>query len=273
VTYSTLLVHLDGGQTNVPVLAIAATLAEQYDAKVIGIAACQPMQIGTAGGDFTGGLAVLERDIVDNELKRAQAEFRTCAEIQPFVLEWRATETLSPVSHIVADEARCADLVITGLHSGASRNALTHADAGELIVRAGRPVLVVPDNPAPGRFETVVVAWADTRECRRAVSDALPILKRAERVIIAEVTSTLTEARSQTKDVAAWLLRHAISADQIVARAKGNHAESLALIAGEHGADVIVAGAYGHNRLREWAFGGVTRDLLLHINICALLSH
>ena len=95
MTYSTLLVHLDGGQTNEPVLAIAASLAAQYKARVIGIAACQPMQIGIADGDFTGGLAVLERDIVDGELKRAEAEFQTCAEIQPFVLEWRSSETLS----------------------------------------------------------------------------------------------------------------------------------------------------------------------------------
>jgi len=273
VTYSTLLVHLDGGQTNEPVLAIAASLAAQYKARVIGIAACQPMQIGIADGDFTGGLAVLERDIVDGELKRAEAEFQTCAEIQPFVLEWRSSETLSPVSHVVADEARCADLVITSLCSGAARNALTHADTGELIIRAGRPVLVVPDKPATGSFQTVVIAWADTRECRRAVVDALPILTRAERVVIVEVTPTLTEARSQTRDVVAWLSRHAISADQIVAHAKGNHAASLALIARDHGADLIVAGAYGHNRLREWAFGGVTRDLLLRLNICALLSH
>jgi nucleotide-binding universal stress UspA family protein len=273
VTYSTLLAHLDGGQSNEPVLAMTASLAEQYKARVIGIAACQPMQIGVAGGDFTGGLAVLERDIVDNELKRAQAEFQACAEIQPFVLEWRSSETLSPVSHIVADEARCADLVITSLCTGASRNALTHADTGELIIRAGRPVLVVPDKPAASCFETVIVAWADTRECRRAVMDALPILKRAERVVVVEVTPTLTEARSQTRDVVAWLSRHAIGAGQIVAPAKGNHAHSLALIAGEHGADLVVAGAYGHNRLREWAFGGVTRDLLLRLNICALLSH
>ena len=273
MTYSTMLVHLDGCGGNEPVLALTAKLAEQYKAQVIGIAACQPMQIGTAGCDFTGGLAVLERDIVDDELKRAAAEFRACVELQPFVLEWRSMETLSPVSHIVADEARCADLVIASLCSGASRNALTHADTGELIIRAGRPVLVVPDKPAPSSFQTVVVAWADTRECRRAAADALPILKRAERVVIVEVTPTLAEARARTKDVVAWLSRHNIIADQVVAPARGNHAESLAWIASEQRADLIVAGAYSHNRLREWAFGGVTQDLLLRDNICAMLSH
>nr|WP_299857914.1 universal stress protein [Sphingomonas bacterium] len=268
-----MLVHLDGGQTNEPVLAIAASLAARYSARVIGIAACQPMQIGVGGGDFTGGLAVLERDIVDNELKRAEVEFRACAEIQPFVLEWRSCETLEPVSHIVAKEARCADLIITSLCSGASRNALTHADTGDLVIRAGRPVLVVPAKPAQSSFETVVIAWADTRECRRAVVDAMPILERAERVLIVEVAPELSEARSRTKDVVAWLSRHKITADQLLVPAKGNHVASLALIASEHGADLIVAGAYGHNRLREWAFGGVTRDILLRLDICALLSH
>lgn len=273
MTYSTLLVHLDGCHANEPVLALTAKLAEQFKAKVIGIAACQPMQIGTAGGDLTGSLAVLEREIVDDELKRAAAEFRACAEIQPFVLEWRSTETLAPVSHIVADEARCADLIITSICSGVSRNALTHADTGDLIIRAGRPVLVVPGNPATGSFETVVIAWAETRECRRAVADALPILKLADRVIIAEVTSERAEARSQVKDVVAWLSRHNVSADVIVGDSGGNPSGTLGIIARDNGADLIVAGAYGHNRLREWAFGGVTRDLLLQGKICALLSH
>ena len=273
MTYSTLLVHLDGGHTNQPVLALAAKMAEKHTAKIIGIAACQPMQIGSGDGDWTGALAVLERDIVVDELRRAETEFRTCAEIQPFVLDWRSFETFSPISQTVADQARCADIVITGLCSRASRNALTHADTGDLIVRAGRPVIVVPDTPAPDSFETVVIAWADTRECRRAVADSLPILKLAQRVVVAEVTPTPAEARSQMRDVVDWLSRHDITADHVITDHSRHIARSLHLIAVEHGADLIVAGAYGHNRLREWAFGGVTRDLLLHERICALLSH
>jgi nucleotide-binding universal stress UspA family protein len=273
VTYSTLLVHLDCCHANDTALALTAKLADQFKAKVIGIAACQPMQIGTAGGDFTGSLAVLERDIVDDELKRAASEFHAHAALLPFILEWRSIETLSPVSHTVADEARCADLLITGLCSDASRNALTHADTGDLIVRAGRPVLVVPDKQAPNNFETVVIAWADTRECRRAVTDALPILKLADRVIVAEMSSERAEARSHIKDVAAWLSRHSVSAEAVVGASYGDPSGAFAQIAKDRDADLIVAGAYGHNRLREWAFGGMTRDLLLRLDICALLSH
>ncbi|WP_183112638.1 universal stress protein [Sphingomonas sp. So64.6b] len=273
MTYSTLMVHLDAGHPNMATLSLAAKLAERYRAKVIGVAVCQPMEIGTSDGYFTGELVTLERDIVDQELKRAETEFRDCTEIQPFILEWRSIPTMGCIAEIVASEARCADLIITSAGSGPQRNPLTHADTGELIIRAGRPVLVVPDGPAPAIFETVIIAWSNTRECRRAITDALPILEQADRVLIVEVTPKLVEARSQINDVVAWLSRHMVSADTIVGDSYGDSVGTLALIAKDHCADLIVAGAYGHNRLREWAFGGVTRDLLLRNNRCALLSH
>jgi nucleotide-binding universal stress UspA family protein len=81
------------------------------------------------------------------------------------------------------------------------------------------------------------------------------------------------EARVRLDDVVGWLRRHGIAADAIVARSTGNDTETLTAVAKEQGADVIVAGAYGHSRLREWVLGGVTRDLLLRANSCSLVSH
>ena len=158
-------------------------------------------------------------------------------------------------------------------HLSHSSEMTNHANVGDLIVRAGRPVLVVPDGPVPAAFAKIVIAWADTRECRRAVVDALPFLAQAEQVVIVEIASDAENARSQTNDVVAWLGRHEVSADRIVYEPHGNVADSLAMIAREQEADLIVAGAYGHNRLREWAFGGVTSDVLLRENRFALLSH
>ena len=139
--------------------------------------------------------------------------------------------------------------------------------------RAGRPVLVVPDGAATAKFETVMVAWTDTRECRRAISDALPMLHAADRVVIAEVAIDAIDARAPIDDAAAWLARHGVDADKIVARMKGTSIDTHAAVADEVEADLVVAGAYGHSRIREWAFGGVTRDLLLRDRRCTLLSH
>jgi nucleotide-binding universal stress UspA family protein len=272
MTYSTLMVHLDGARPNAAVLDATATLAKQYDAQVIGIAACEPAQIGASDGYTDGAFAVLERDIVTEQLAQAKVEFHAHAALRPYVLEWRSIPTLENVAHIIATHARCADLVITGL--GPTPGALsTHADAGDLILRAGRPVLVVPDANVTADFRHVLIAWTDTRECRRAVTDALPMLHRANRVTLVEASNDPHGAREGIKDIAGWLQRQGIGADHILSRIRGSGAQTLAAIATEVEADVIVAGAYGHSRIWEWAFGGVTRDLLLHERRCTLLSH
>ncbi|MEG3123383.1 universal stress protein [Sphingomonas sp. GB1N7] len=270
--YKTLMVHLDAGRSNAGVLAITAAVAERYEAGVIGIAACEPVQIGCAGVDFCGALAVAERQIVDDELKAATVEFYACDAIRRHVLDWRAIPTMEPVSHIVALEARCADLIVTAVSTD-NRDATCHADTGDLVVRAGRPVLVVPNHAVTADFRTVMIAWNDARECRRAVVYALPFLNDADRVIIVGVGTDLAGIRTRIKDVSGWLKRHGVDADIIVAHSRNGDADSLAAIADEEAVDLIVAGAYGHNRLTEWAFGGVTRSLLKGGTRCVFLSH
>lgn len=272
VTYSTIMVHLDGGRSNGAVLDTAAAVATRHGATVIGIAACQPVHLGAPSGYLDGEFAVVERDIVTDELARLDTEFHQHAGLHSLTLEWRSLPIYVNVAHAVAEQARSADLVITGV-GPATSHVSTHADTGELILNAGRPVLVVPERRATADFATVMVAWRNTRECRRAVSDALPMLHHATRVILVESSEDAAVASDNLDDVAAWLTRHGIDTDRITSRASGSAAESLASIADEQGADLIVAGAYGHSRIREWAFGGVTRDLLLQDRRCTLLAH
>lgn len=269
MTYKTLMVHLEAGQSNADVLHVTAEIAQRYQADVIGIASCEPVQIGWGDGMMSSDIALAERQIVDDELKMVGTEFHACEAIRGHVLEWLAIPTMEPIAHVIALEARSADLLITGVLADTSR----HANTGDLVVRAGRPVLAVPPEPVTGSFEKVMIAWNDTRECRRAVSDALPFLKTADRVVVVGVSSEPTDLTASVKDVMGWLARHGIDADRIVSHVAGSAAATLASIAAEHTIDLIVAGAYGHNRLREWGFGGVTRDLLLRANRCALLSH
>lgn len=272
MTYSTVMAHLDGARSNKAVLDVTAALAQRYDAAVIGIAACQPVQLGDCDGYMDGAFAVVERDIVNDELAHAKTEFHQHAGLSRHILEWRSIPTLKSVAHVVAEEARGADLLITSAPK-VSDEAASHADRGDLILHAGRPVLIVPDANVATEFLTIVVAWNDTRECRRAIVDALPMLHKADRVIVAEVSDDAIVAGDGIRDVIAWLRRHNIQGDHVNARVKHSAQESLGLIAHDVEADLLVAGAYGHSRAREWAFGGVTRDLLLHERRCTLLSH
>ena len=143
-------------------------------------------------------------------------------------------------------------------------------------MRAGRPILVVPDIAHPLALRRVVIAWKDTRECRRAVRDALPFLQRAKEVVILELGEDGSEsaARKALADVGCYLVRHqVVVADEIWRRARGPVATELLCFVQDEKADLIVAGGYGHSRLGEWIFGGVTHELLAGSPVCCLLSH
>jgi nucleotide-binding universal stress UspA family protein len=216
-----------------------------------------------------------EEEQIRADLKVAEQSFRNHPGFQGLTTEWRSAVDL-PVE-VLARESRSADLVIVGrdlerLRAGPYRS----ADPGAVIMAAGRPVLVVPPSGDRLSARCVVVAWKDAREARRAVWDALPFLRAAESVHVVEITSEadLDRANRRVGDVVRHLERHEIKADGGV-RSQGQAAaaDEIILVAEHHGADLIVAGGYGHARLREWVFGGVTRDLLRHCPKCCLLSH
>jgi nucleotide-binding universal stress UspA family protein len=137
-------------------------------------------------------------------------------------------------------------------------------------------VLVVPPGIDTLRAERVVIGWKDSREARRALQDSLPLLHEAKFVAVVEVCEKGIEAiaRRRVDDVAGYLTRHRISVGSVLAaHAEGSVADELLRVAKAEGADLIVTGAYGHSRLGEWIFGGVTRDLLASSPVCCLLAN
>lgn len=299
MSYATLMVHLQPGRTNAGPLRAAADLADRFQAAVTGVAACQPMQLVYSDGYIAGDVFEKDREEKDREMAAAEAEFRAAFRTRSNTLDWRSTITLASTSEWVANEARGADLIITGVGSTDAFDPGRSVDTGEIVMRAGRPVLVVPPgtpgNVLPGtpgslppgvpgsvpssadapRLEHAMIGWKDTRETRRAVMDALPLLQKLARVSVVEVADAdgMAAARLHVAAVAAWLGRHGVAAEAAAVRADGDDAAQLDGIAQERGADLVVAGAYGHSRLREWALGGVTRTLLRHTHRCSLLSH
>ena len=278
MTYATLMVHLEFGGSNAGLLHIAADLAERCHASVIGIGVCQPLQpVSSNMGDWyiSGDVVEFDREEIDREDKAAEAEFRDAMKYRAKDVEWRSALTFDTLSGYLAMQSRCADLIITGVSPSALANASRHSDTTNLILQAGRPVLIVPKGGDKLRLERIVIGWKDTREARRAAFDALPLLKWATHVAVVEIAAEpdLTSARARLADVAGWLERHGVAASPVAARSNGADAAELNEIVQRQGADLIVAGAYGHNRLREWVLGGVTRDLLLRADRCVLVSH
>lgn len=269
------MVHLDLGRSNDGLLEIARDLANRLQAKVIGIAACQPVTMAYGEGHITADLIEQDRAEIEAELRAAEANFRSAFQNHGEALEWRSSVSYASLADYVAREARAADLVITGVATGDLFDATRTINQGDLVMHAGRPVLLVPIATSAMHLEQAVVGWKDTRETRRATFDAIPLLRLASRVTVVEIASEdkLAHARARLADVVAWLERHGVKAVWEAVAATGDDIAQLNLIAQEHHADLIVAGAYGHRRAHEWALGGVTRDLLLRPNRCALVSH
>jgi nucleotide-binding universal stress UspA family protein len=270
------MAHLELGHSNANLLGVVGDLAQRFEAGVIGIAMCQPMQIIYSEGYVPADLIVQDREQREKEVAAAEAEFRDALQTRVGRLEWRSEVTPDPLADYLAREARSADLVITGVdHNASMFDHSRHVNIGDVVMHVGRPILVVPTAASGASFDSVMVGWKDTRETRRAIADALPFLQKAAQVTIVEIVAEqeLEAARERLDDVVRWLGCHGVSAEAIARKSTGADAHQLHAVALEHKAGVIVAGAYGHSRVREWVLGGVTRDLLLRAGRCALVSH
>jgi nucleotide-binding universal stress UspA family protein len=277
MSYAALMLHLDPDGDNAARLALAAALAERCGAAVIGVAASDPQPAPYFYAAYGDQVLGEDRIRVERRLIELGETFRQAMAGKAKAAEWRAA--IAPPAPFVSREARAADLVIVGEGPGGPLSDPSRdLDAADIVMRAGRPVLVVPAKAAPLTLDCAVVAWKDTREARRAVQDALPMLRLYRRTVVAAIEEDKEESgdphrRLGVEDVASFLARHGVNAETRVMLSFGDAVGQLDAIAAERGADLIVAGAYGHSRFSEWAFGGVTNDLLTKPPRCLLLSH
>jgi nucleotide-binding universal stress UspA family protein len=272
-SFTTMMVHVDVARDCEQRVQLALSLADRFEATLIGVAGL-PLRPVFAGG----GVAVYCEPSEDHcravsvRLDEMGRRFRGKGQHLKQV-EWRAALELP--YELVSREARAADLIIVGArHSGGSVDELV--DPGAILLRAGRPILVAPATVGSPQLRRVVVAWKDTRECRRAVRDALPFLYQAEEVVIVGIDEGQSDnpAKGSLSDVAEYLRRHrVVPPREVWRRARGPVGAELLHLVRDERADLIVAGGYGHSRLGEWAFGGVTHELLASTPVCCMLSH
>jgi nucleotide-binding universal stress UspA family protein len=277
MSYKTILVHLNDNRRAEALLEPAIQLATRYNSHLFGLHAyasmpAPPVPMGYASS-VLGSLVAQER-------KRGEEIAETFARMTAkggFVPEWHLQKVphvdLAPV---VMGHGRAADLIIAG-QTDPDWDLSPLLDFPErLALEGGRPVLVVPyagRYPRVGR--NVVIAWKAGRESARAVFDALPLLQGAENVHILEITDR-SDASTLGPDtsIAASLARHGIKPTIRTSVASDNSVgdEILSRLS-DLDADLLVMGAYGHSRMRELVFGGVTRHIARHMTVPTLFSH
>jgi nucleotide-binding universal stress UspA family protein len=176
------------------------------------------------------------------------------------------------VTAIVGQHARYVDLTVTGQDS--PEREPFEISTIDLVLRSGRPVLVTPYGTAYAPIgKRITVAWNGSREAARAVSDAMPLLTRAEAV---EVVTIAADSPSDVPgaDIAAHLAQHGVTVElKLLGDTADDSGAALLNYVGESGADMVVMGAYGRSRFSEWIFGGVTRHILQEMKVPVLMSH
>ena len=219
MSYSTLMVHLDLDRSNEARLQMAGELAERFDSRLIGVAAADIQPLYFMEGGVAQDLLEKDRARLKSQMADCEAQFRRILKARADNIEWRSA--LDWPTDFVARNARAADLIITGSQT-VRPDATRQINPGDLVLRAGRPVLVVPPGAEFLRLNSVVIAWKDTREARRAVNDALPLLHKAREVIVVELLDEGADkaaAKARVDDVARWLVRREISASAIATKA------------------------------------------------------
>lgn len=268
---SNILVSVDRGATAVDRVRLAADIAWRFDTTLIGVAARQLVtMIPVESADASQRIFEIEETRAKEELAEGRALFEREAG-ERVRTAWR--EALAEPLAFLVEQARAAGLVVVSRQGPADGDpGPMGVAAGGLLMEAGRPVLIVPPGLHRLSAKRIVVAWKDTREARRAVHDALPFLVRADQVHVAVAGP---EARREgATDVAAYLSGHGIRvATHLLHKPKISVADEILRFARREEADLIVMGAYGHSRLREWVFGGATREMLETTTVCCLMSH
>ncbi|KQV49657.1 universal stress protein [Massilia sp. Root335] len=276
----TILVHVDGGPAQDSRLRAAALLANTFDAHLVGSA-----DTGIGWLDYallTGAVAATTAG-PDFENLRAGARAR----LDSFEDAARRLGVASFEARLIEDEARYAlllqsryaDLVVLsrGTQADPAPPVRARALPDHMALHGARPVLVVPpdhaDAPLPG---TAVVGWDGSMQAIAAIAAALPLLVRADIVRLALVNPEASgdlHGEQPGADMALYLARHGARVDVVVERTRATVGDALMGLAHDCRAGLMVTGAYGHGRYREWMLGGVTRELLERARVPLLLAH
>lgn len=180
----------------------------------------------------------------------------------------------SEVPDVFIEYARLRDLTIVPVSEGY----IDQWYAECIIFGSGRPTVVLPYARQQTRsfaLDTVIVAWDFSRPATRAIADAMPILKKAKRVCILTVThEKAISTRRSGPELAKHLARHGVQVvlDEIDAKGRAI-AEVFEAHVTYRNANLLVMGAYGHSRIREFILGGATKRMLARPPVPILLSH
>lgn len=283
MSYKTILVHVDQSRHAAERARIAGTIAAYEEAHLVGVATTGVSRYIYQSGLPEAAMADMRQPLALHlNLLREHARVA----LDRFEEQARTMTLRSCECALIDDEAGAgislrahySDLVVIGQVDPNERSPVVMDDFPEYVVlNSGRPVLIVP---YAGRYQTVgkraLVAWDASIGATRAITNALPMLKRAD---IVEVAVFNPEDKPNAHgelpgdDIALYMARHNVRVDVIRKETHVEIGDALLSLATELGSDLLVMGGYGHSRFREILLGGVTRNMLSSMTLPVLMSN
>lgn len=275
MNYKTILVHTDYGKRTAVCIEVAIRMAMQYEAHLIALYTREPFILPADLIQAGEEIIKAQEKFAAEEMARVKAVYNNQASSMGFKnTEWRYA--LGYPVDTVAKQARYADLVVVGQPDSSDKTNMTKDFTAELVLAVGRPVLILPYT---GSFlnigSRILIAWNASREAVRAITDALPLLKRADSVNLITLSSKHdAQSHIPADDIVLYLSRHGVhvevSKDHVTDIDVGN---AILSCAADLNSDLLVMGGYGRSRLREWVLGGATRTILESMPVPVLMSH
>jgi len=269
-----ILAPLTGGEADAEVLAASAAIAAPFEAELaaVHVPADLAELMPWLGDSLMGGVqsAAIE-GIRDAAVQGAAAARRRCEACGYH--QARFTALSSPIGEALATESRLSDLVV--FDEAASRGRGPLAEAFRHILLGEQRPVIVAKRPGPGARLVggiAALAWDGGKEASRAMRTALPLLARAAKVV-AIGAANASDRRFDLEALARFLGLRGIACEIERIAATGDAGPALLAATKAAGADVLVAGAFGHARLREYILGGTTRTFLSHEGPSLFLSH
>jgi nucleotide-binding universal stress UspA family protein len=278
--YKTILLSLNETRRNPVLLDLAAKLAGAADGHITGLYVIPAVQLYPSTA-FEAMPAILEtqRDFFKGQRAGVESMFHEAMRQNGVRGDMRVVDSSSPlISDLVVEQGRRADLVLLSQVDTEGNEGVELDFVDRVVMAVGRPVLAIPlKGTEPALAGTAIIGWNGSREAARAVFDSLPLFRHAKDVRIVWIDprfKTTDSAMLACADLAETLSRHGVKATAEPIPGNGHDAgEALLTKAFDTGANLLVMGAYGHARLREFILGGATRHVLKQMKCPVLFSH
>ena len=270
MSWSRIMAPLSGGKGDAEAITAAAMLAEGFGAELAGVHT--PADLADVmpwmGEGFLGGVQTTALESLKEATSAGAASARAALEAVGYAKK-QFVSLQTPVWAGLSAESRLSDVIVFSSDAARGRGPLAEAFQ-QMVADEQRPVLIARDGLKIGGV--VAVAWDGGKEASRAARLATPLLEKASRVVIIAAPNASSRAFDPAR-LQGYYAARGVASDVVTLADTGDAAPAILRAAASAGADILVAGAFGHPRLQEFIFGGTTRTLLNSDGPSLFLSH